>query len=234
MYMHTNKKIIICKFHLKNKCQSGEKCKFRHVSVNEVNDIFTKFKDLKQENTSLKRDLKDKCIKLRNLEIKYCDVTNDSVHALAKPLYNSFFNSEIMLKNQNDGLNQLKKSKEMVDSEESGIDDEFESIDKSSVKFKSKLKTQTDVNPKIEDISKNDQNNQNSAKTEKQLQNKQAKLEKRLIYLETQRQIEAKMNEKMFNELTSTTKDLNCTTKMNNSEIIEHQGAIIKYSTSQN
>jgi hypothetical protein len=55
MYMHTNKKIIICKFHLKNKCQSGEKCKFRHVSVNELNDIFTKFKDLKQENTILKR-----------------------------------------------------------------------------------------------------------------------------------------------------------------------------------
>ena len=131
MYMHTNKKITICKFHLKNKCQSGEKCKFRHLSVNELNDIFTKFKDLKQENTSLKRDLKDKCIKLRN-----------------------------------------------VDSEESGIDDEFESIDKSSVKFKSKLKTQTDVNPKIEAISKNDQNNQNQ-----HLQNKQVELEKRLIYL---------------------------------------------------
>ena len=124
MYMHTNKKNIICKFHLKNKCQSGEKC--WHVSVNELNDILTKFKDLKQENTSLKRDLKGKCIKLRNLEIKYCDVTNNGVHALAKPLYKNFFNSEIMLKNQNEGLNQLKKSKEMVDSEESGIDDEFD------------------------------------------------------------------------------------------------------------
>jgi hypothetical protein len=102
-----------------------------------------------------------------------------------------------------------------------GIDDEFESIDKSSVKFKSKLKTQTDVNPKIEAISKNDQNNQNQ-----HLQNKQFELEKRLIYLETQRQIEAKMNEKMFNELTSTTKGLNCTTKRNNSKIIEQQAAI--------
>ena len=38
-------------------------------------------------------------------------------------------------------------------------------IDKSSIKFKSKLKTQTDVNPKIEAISKNDKNNQNSEKT---------------------------------------------------------------------
>ena len=30
----------------------------------------------------------------------------------------------------------------------------------------------------------------------------------------------------MFNELTSTTKDLNCTTKRNNSEIIEQHAAI--------
>jgi len=39
MYMHENKKIIICKFNLKNKCQFGEKCKFRHISINELNDI---------------------------------------------------------------------------------------------------------------------------------------------------------------------------------------------------
>ena len=51
----------------------------------------TKFEDLKQENMSLKRDLKDKNIKLSNLKNKYFDVTNDSVHALEKPLYDSFF-----------------------------------------------------------------------------------------------------------------------------------------------
>ena len=28
MYMHKNKKIIICKFNLKNKCKFGEECKF--------------------------------------------------------------------------------------------------------------------------------------------------------------------------------------------------------------
>jgi len=68
MYIHTKKKIIICKFYLKNKCQFGEKCKFRHIGVSELNDILNKFEDLKQENTSLKRNLKDKNIKLSNLK----------------------------------------------------------------------------------------------------------------------------------------------------------------------
>ena len=53
MYTHANKKIIICKFNLKNKCKFGEKCKIRHLNVNELNDILTKFECLKQEYESL-------------------------------------------------------------------------------------------------------------------------------------------------------------------------------------
>ena len=92
MYMHTKKKnIIICKFNLNNKCKFEEKCRFQHISVNELNDIINKFQDLKQENASLKLMLKEKSLKLSNLDKKSCDVTTDNVHALVKPLYNSFF-----------------------------------------------------------------------------------------------------------------------------------------------
>ena len=48
------KKIIICKFNLKNKCQFSEKCKLRQLSINELNDILNKMEDLKQENVEKK------------------------------------------------------------------------------------------------------------------------------------------------------------------------------------
>jgi len=76
MYMHTSKKIIICKFNLKKKCQFGEKCKYRHISVNEINEILASFVGLKQENESLKSVLKDKCRELSNLYKKRCHVTD--------------------------------------------------------------------------------------------------------------------------------------------------------------
>jgi hypothetical protein len=100
--MHKNKKIIICKFNLKNKCQFGEKCKFRHISINELNDILNRMEDLKQENESLKLGLKEKSREIRNLEKKICDVTNDNVYALEKPLYSSLFknNKRVNLKNK--------------------------------------------------------------------------------------------------------------------------------------
>ncbi len=130
--------IIICKFYLKNKRQFGEKCKFRHIDVSELNDILTKFEDLKQENTSLKRDLKDKNIKLSNLKNKYFDDTNDSVHGLEKPLYNSFFCSKKMPKNQKE--KQIGESKQWRESEESGIDDDFETREKISGEIKLEVK----------------------------------------------------------------------------------------------
>jgi hypothetical protein len=61
--MHKNKKIMICKFHLKNKCQFGE-CKFLHLSINELNYVLNKMEDLKQENESLKYDLGDKYLEI--------------------------------------------------------------------------------------------------------------------------------------------------------------------------
>jgi hypothetical protein len=47
--------------------------------------------DLKQENESLKLDLKEKSREIRNLEKKNCDVTNNHIYALEKPQYSSFF-----------------------------------------------------------------------------------------------------------------------------------------------
>ena len=73
------KKIIICKFNLKNKCQFGEKCKFKHLSLNAMNEILNKFEDIKQENVSLKRNLKEKLKMISNLDKDSCDVTNNNV-----------------------------------------------------------------------------------------------------------------------------------------------------------
>jgi len=89
--MHQNKKIIICKFNLKNKCKFGEKCKFRHLKVNELNEILHEYEDLKWEVMSLKSQLKEKCLQLNDLTKKNCDVTNNHIYALEKPQYSSFF-----------------------------------------------------------------------------------------------------------------------------------------------
>ncbi len=78
MNLHQKKKII---------CLFGEKCKFRHFSINKLNDVLKKVEDLKQDNELLKSELKAKCIEIRNLEKKNFDVTNESVHVLAKPIY---------------------------------------------------------------------------------------------------------------------------------------------------
>ena len=51
------KKIIICKFNIKNKCLFGEKCKFQHLSINAQNENLNKFEGINQENVSLKRNL---------------------------------------------------------------------------------------------------------------------------------------------------------------------------------
>ena len=93
--MHKNKKIIIiCKFNLKNKCKFGEKCRFRHLNVSELNDILNKFESLKNENESLKLDLKEKYQKISNLEKNYGDVINLEKTS-QKPLYNSLFKAKI-------------------------------------------------------------------------------------------------------------------------------------------
>ena len=55
---------------------------------------------------SLKRDLKDKNIKLSNLKNKYFDVANDSIHE--KPLYNSFFSNLKKEEIQNNVVNLIK------------------------------------------------------------------------------------------------------------------------------
>jgi len=117
MYMHTNKKIIICKFNLKKKCQFGDKCKYRHISINELNNILASFIGLKEENESLKSVLKDKCRDLSNINKKSYHVTDYNVKALTKPLYNSFFEN---CESLND-----RERRDMVQSEESGIDEDI-------------------------------------------------------------------------------------------------------------
>jgi len=121
--MHTNKKIIICKFNLKKKFQFGEKCKYRHISVNEINEILASFVGLKQENESLKSVLKDKCRELSNLYKKRCHVTDYNVNVPTKPLYNSFFEKSESLDDHKVATIGKNERIDMIQSEESGIDE---------------------------------------------------------------------------------------------------------------
>jgi len=82
-----NEKIIISKFNLKNKCQFGEKCKFQHLSIDALNEILNKFEDIKQENVSHKRNLKEKLKMISNLDKDSCDVINIYVKDSDKYLY---------------------------------------------------------------------------------------------------------------------------------------------------
>jgi hypothetical protein len=166
MYMHNKKKIIICKFNLKNKCLYGEKCKFRHLNINELNDVLKKVEDLKQENELLKSELKGKCIEIRNLEKKNCDVTNDSVHLLAKPLYNSFFKKKSQNESAKIERNILKDMKIIVSTDDSGIDDEI------------------DGNDNVISINKYKSNSKRSNQNLAIIQNKQIEIEIKLNHLE--------------------------------------------------
>ncbi len=126
MRMHQKKKVIFCKFDLKNKCLFGEKCKFCHLSINELNDVLKKVEDLKQENELLKSELKEKCQRNKKSRKKNCDVTNDGVHVLAKPLYNSFFKKKHQNVSANMEPNKQTETKYKVKDEDSGLDDEIE------------------------------------------------------------------------------------------------------------
>ncbi len=104
MYMH-NKKIIICKFNLKNVCHYGDKCKFRHLSVRDLNEILSKMEDLKLENNLLKSELKEKNTKICNFTKMSNHVINDKAENQDKILFSSFFkenNQVIQTSNAND------------------------------------------------------------------------------------------------------------------------------------
>jgi hypothetical protein len=133
MYMHANKKIIICKFNLKNKCKFGEKCKFRHLNVNELNDILTKFEGLKQEYESLKRNFRENFEKLSNLDKNVGDVTNNGVNALSKPLYNSFFKENKHISYNTNKSSQTIRNKKITNDDNESMDQKLTN-NKSNVK----------------------------------------------------------------------------------------------------
>jgi hypothetical protein len=60
-YSKNNK---ICKFYLKNKC------KYRQIGVNELNQLLVQLKDLKLENKSLRSELQINNQRISNLQKK--------------------------------------------------------------------------------------------------------------------------------------------------------------------
>ncbi len=66
-----------------------------------------------QEKILLKSQLKAKCFKMNNSSNKICDVTNDYVHALEKPLYSSFFKKNTKYKAEFNRIN--KPLRQIID-----------------------------------------------------------------------------------------------------------------------
>jgi len=115
--MHSKKNIIICKFNLKNKCKFGEKCHFKHLNIDELNDILNKFEDLKQKYDSLEKNFKEKYGKQSNLDKTVCDVIKNNINKTSKPLYNSFFTKSKHLTDTKIKSDYTIKAKEVVKSE---------------------------------------------------------------------------------------------------------------------
>jgi hypothetical protein len=140
--MHTEKNIIICKFNLKIKCQFGEKCKFKHLSIKVLNEILNEFEDIKQENVLLKKNLKEIRQKLNNSDKNFCDVTitKNNVNSIDKSLYNSFFKESKYSSDSKTKLIQKNKTKIMIKSEGITSNSENEYMDRMPTNNKSKLK----------------------------------------------------------------------------------------------
>jgi len=84
--MH-RKKIVICKYHLKDKCKFGSKCNFVHIQMKEIEQNLEEIIKLKSENASLKTEF-FKMVQ-ENRKLKLNESTNAStkayrVHALQK------------------------------------------------------------------------------------------------------------------------------------------------------
>ncbi len=86
--MH-GKKIIICKYHLKNKCKFGSKCNFVHIQKKEIEHNLEEVIKLRSENASLKTEFYK--LVQENRKSKFNESTNASVkayrvHALQKDI----------------------------------------------------------------------------------------------------------------------------------------------------
>jgi len=108
-------------------------CKFRHLNVNELSDILTKFEGLKQESEPLKRNFRENFEKLSNLDKNVGDVTNNGVNALSKPLYNSFFKENKHISYNTNKSSLTIRNKKITN-------DDNESIDQKLTNNKSKSK----------------------------------------------------------------------------------------------
>jgi len=85
-YMY-RKKILICKYHLKDKCKFGGKCNFLHIQMKEIEQNLEEVSKLRSENLSLKTEFYK--IVQENRKLKLNESTNASnkahrVHALQK------------------------------------------------------------------------------------------------------------------------------------------------------
>ena len=77
-YMY-RKKIVICKYHLKDKCKFGSKCNFVHIQMKEIEQNLEEVIKLRSENASLKTEFY-KMVQ-ENRKLKLNESTNVSTKA---------------------------------------------------------------------------------------------------------------------------------------------------------
>ena len=127
--MHS-KKAKICKFNLFKKCKFGNECNFRHINVDDFDQILNEILCLKAENDMLKNEVKQMNKTLTVSKKIKSAVTSNEVHALEKRLYSSFFKN-----NQNKSPTEPERKSEKVvtfQSECSDIDDDV--VDRKPIK----------------------------------------------------------------------------------------------------
>jgi len=114
MYMHCENNKI-CKFNLFKKCKFEDKCKFRHINMDDINHMINELQRLRNENSSLKKQVQSNNKKMINSKSSNCDVTSNTVHASENKTYSSLFKTnetELVIKPDKSETNLVNQFKE--------------------------------------------------------------------------------------------------------------------------
>ena len=142
-------KIIICKYHLKDKCKFGSKCNFLHIQKHEIEHTLEEVIKLRSENTSLKSEFYKMVQEKRKLNHhetrnRYSEVYR--VYALEKTEKKSSYSSFFKEKTTEEKKSPLVESG--IGSSESEDENQDKSTNKENLPPKTKLKN---INQEIQE-----------------------------------------------------------------------------------
>jgi len=226
-----SKNIKICKFNLFKKCKFGDKCKFRHINADHINQMLVDLQLLKAENDLLKKAIQQKNKTTRNLKINEIEISANEVHACDNRLYSSFFKN-IEPKSPLEITKRKHKRKERVISISSGIEEDMDCCDQTpnestpkqkespekyfgkSIESKQKDKHNQSIQTRKSMVSSNEsrQSEMKKVVTENyrnQRQSKQSKPDKSSCLEEKIRKIQINLNNDLIDKINQVIKKVN-------------------------